>query len=269
MNDPHVVALLYQIDHGRSVDYRDAKPIDREEEGFCVKVENERVRFEFKKHYATEDAARKAIEDYIRAWEFSAGLREGPNYFKLKFDRAQIEDRNPTPGAKNLSVHARSGAPTATATLTVLPRCYPPPPLRLKITPDVQTMYDRYMGYLQGREPLPGMAYFCLTVLEISVSQCDQQPGRKRRKQAAEKFRIEPKVLCKIGELSSKRGSSNEARKAYCSPTDLDPLTEVERCFLKEVIRRIICRVAKTEYGPVQELPKIKLSDFKAAVSPE
>ena len=33
MNDPHVVALLYQIDHGRSVDYRKAKPI-----GGCPKL---------------------------------------------------------------------------------------------------------------------------------------------------------------------------------------------------------------------------------------
>jgi hypothetical protein len=45
MNDRHVVALLYQIDHGRSVDYRDAKPIDREEEGFCVKVSAVRLSF--------------------------------------------------------------------------------------------------------------------------------------------------------------------------------------------------------------------------------
>ncbi len=92
MNDPHVVALLYQIEHGRWVDYGEAKPIDHEETGFRVEIANEQVCFEFKEHYETKDAAREAIEDYIRVWEFDASLREGPNHFKLKFKRAHIED---------------------------------------------------------------------------------------------------------------------------------------------------------------------------------
>ena len=248
MNDPHVVALLYQIDHGRSVDYRDAKPIDREEEGFCVRVENERVRFEIKEHYATEDAARKAIEDYIRAWEFSAGLRGGPNYFKLKFDRAQIEDRKPTPGVVSLSAHFRAGVPTATATLTVSPPCYPPPPSGLKITPDVQTMYERYIGYLQGREPLPSMAYFCLTTLEHS----------RGRKKAAAMYGIELGVLKKIGYLSSEKGGQ-QARKGPGKDNDL---TAQDCHFLKEAIKVIIRRAAKKAHDANSNLPEISLSDL-------
>ena len=65
MNDTHVVALFYQIDHGQSVDYREVKPSDHEEKGFRLKISNEQVCFEFKKHSATKDAAQKAIEDYI------------------------------------------------------------------------------------------------------------------------------------------------------------------------------------------------------------
>ena len=84
MNDPHVVALLYQIEHVRGVDYGEAKPIDHEETGFRVEIANEQVCFEFKEHYDTKDAARKAIEDYIRGWEFDASLREGPDHFKLR-----------------------------------------------------------------------------------------------------------------------------------------------------------------------------------------
>ena len=68
MNDPHVVALLYNIEHSPSVDYSKAEPIDHEETDFRVKAEKDQVRFEFKKHYAMEDAARKAIEGYIRSW---------------------------------------------------------------------------------------------------------------------------------------------------------------------------------------------------------
>ena len=47
MNDPHVVALLYQIEHGRGVDYGEAEPIDHEERDFRVEIVNEQVRFEF------------------------------------------------------------------------------------------------------------------------------------------------------------------------------------------------------------------------------
>ena len=139
MHDPHVATVIYKIEHGPSVDYSEAKPLDREETNFRVQITNEEVRFEFKEHYATEDAARKAIEDYIRAWEFDAGLRRGPDYFKLKFDRAQIEDRNPTPGAA--CVHFRAGVPTVTIRATASSPCYPQPPSgAMLITPDVQTM---------------------------------------------------------------------------------------------------------------------------------
>ena len=34
MNDPHVVALIYQIEHGHAVDYGEAKSMDHEEPDF-------------------------------------------------------------------------------------------------------------------------------------------------------------------------------------------------------------------------------------------
>ena len=148
MNDPHVVALIYKIEHGPSVDYSKAEPLDRKETNFRVQITNEEVRFfEFKEHYAAEDVARGAIEDYIRAWEFDAGLRGGPNYFKLKFAGAQIKDRNPTPGVISGPAIEGDLDGSISATLLVLPPYYPPPPSGVMlITPDVQTMYDRYMG---------------------------------------------------------------------------------------------------------------------------
>ena len=110
MNDPHAVALFYRVAHAHSVDYREAQPIDHEEMRFRVTIANEQARFEFKDHYATEDAAQRAIDDYIRVWEFSACLENGPDSFRLEFARAQIEDRRPpppVPGVKNISVHSQ------------------------------------------------------------------------------------------------------------------------------------------------------------------
>ena len=253
MNDPHVAALIYKIEHGQSVDYRKAQPMDHEETGFSVKVADQQVRFEFKEHYAAEDVARGAIEDYIRAWEFGAGLKNGPDYFKLKFDYAQIEDRKPTPGV--VMVHARPARFEVTVgkvTCVVSPGCYPPPPSVMLITPDVQTMYDRYMGYRQGREPLTTMAYFCLTILERSTKK------NHSREVAAETYGIKLEVLNKIGHLSSEKGGQ-QARKASGTNNNL---TAQDRRFLEEAIKAIIRRAAEKAYAPNSDFPEISLSAF-------
>ena len=265
MNDPHVAALIYKIEHGQSVDYRKAQPMDHEETDFSVKVADQQVRFEFKKHYAAEDVARRAIEGCIRAWEFGAGLKNGPDYFKLKFDYAQIEDRKPTPGV--VMVHARPARFEVTvgkATCVVSPGCYPPPQSVMLITPDVQTMYDRYMGYRQGREPLTTMAYFCLTILERSTKK-NQRSGRRRsrrawtpRKVAAKKYGIKVEVLKKIGCLSSKKGGQ-QARKASGTNNNL---TAQDRRFLEEAIKAIIRRAAEEAHAPNSDFPEITLSAF-------
>ena len=46
MNDPHVVALFYEIEHDIAVDYSDANPIDHEEPGFRLRMEDKRARVE-------------------------------------------------------------------------------------------------------------------------------------------------------------------------------------------------------------------------------
>ena len=253
MNDPHVVALIYQIEHGRSVDYSKAKLLDHGAAEFRIKVKDSSVHFEFKDHYATKEAAREVLEDYIREWEFVAGLRRGPNCFKLKFDRAEIMDRKPTPtpGVVNISGTIRSGVPTFSARATIMLRSYPPPPSGIKITPDVQTMWDRYMGYRQGREPLASMAYFCLDTLE--------DPEGKRA--AADKYQISSNVLKKIRRLSSTRGGQ-QARKASGMVRDL---TNQEHRFLEEAIKALIYRVAETAHNPNSDLRKISLSDISTA----
>ena len=50
MNDPHVVALIYRVEHGNSVDYREAEPLTREEPAFRVDVKDNQARFELKAH---------------------------------------------------------------------------------------------------------------------------------------------------------------------------------------------------------------------------
>ena len=218
--------------------------MDHEEPDFRVKIANEKVCFEFKKHHATAKEARKAIEEYICAWEVDAGLRlGGPNYFTLKFDHAQIEDRNPTPGGKDISVTVRAGTPTVTVSATA-DKEYPPPPPGLTITSDVRTLYDRYMGCRQGKEPLPSMAYFCLTVIERGPTKKD----------------FSSRVRDKIRRLSSGKGGQ-QARKADGKDKDL---TDQDRRFLDKAIKAIIRRAAERAHDPDGDLPPISMSNLPA-----
>ena len=251
MNDPHVVALLYTIEHGRSVDYHKAKPLDHEEDGFRVKITNKQVRFEFKEPYATEDAARiaaarKAIEDYVRAWEFSACLESGPDSFKLKFHCPEIVDQHPTPGVWLVNAHPvrfefKVSEPTVTH--VVSPACYPSPPSGLKFEPYVQLMYEIYMLYRQGRARILDMAYVCYTMAQNS---------RKFEDDFSEGVRDKIKCLYQRG--------GAELRKRHNK--DNPPLTDQERGFLAEAIKVVILRAAERAHDSERDLPKICLSDL-------
>lgn len=254
MNDPHVVALIYRVEHGNSVDYREAKPLILEEPAFRVEIKDNQARFELKGHYATKEDARNAIRDYINDWESDACLEHGPDSFRLQFERAEIEDRNPTPGVTNLqATFTGSMFGSISATLTVDMLNYPAPPSGVNFRdPNVQTMHQRYMGYRQGNEPLASMAYFCLTVLEHSMGQ------KRGRRAAAHEYKIDFSVLDRIGKLSSKKGGSG-ARKADGVDKDF---TTKERTFLKQAIQRMIRRVAEKAHSPDKAFPQISLSDL-------
>ena len=212
MNGPHVDALIYQVDHEKSVDYTSASPLCHETERFRIRFEDVTARFEPNGHFATEEAAREIADPYILKWEFEAGLRTRPDQFRLHFAHAEIVDRNPsphTPGGKTIFATASisvSLTVRAEATL-VVPKC-PPPPSECAVNPDdpnVVTMYHRYEGYCLRREPLPSMAYFCLTMLTAML--CNGS------KEASQKFSISRNVLEEVAKLSSYKGGF-EARKA-------------------------------------------------------
>ena len=261
MNDPQVVALIYSIEHDSTVKYDDGLPIEREEPGFSIKVEDKWVRFEFKTHYGAEDAALKAIGPYIHSWELGAALDGQPGQFGLRFQKSEIVDRNPqqpTTGGFHLSAHAILPALTSQVTLRVTnPKPYPLPPSGVTLNaddPDVLTMYHRYQGYLENREPLPSMASFCLSMLERYLC-----TGRKK---AATKYAIDFKVLDDVGYLAANKGGPETARKAQRAGTG-NPLTSEETRFLTQAVREMIRRVAEVAHDPHQRRPQITKADLR------
>ena len=210
MNDPHVVALIYNVRHKESVDYGEAKPLAFENDQFLVQAKDGKARFEMKDHCATEQKAREAIEPFIQDWEFDAGLQRDPDCFLQDFEKAEIIDRKPTAGVTEANAEpARWHFSTSSSKVTVSPPTYPSPPTGIDSNnPDVQTLYLRYKNFRGGGESLPSFAYFCLTVLEHPFT----PPQKGKRLRAAASYGIDVDVLDRIGELSSTKGGSG-ARK--------------------------------------------------------
>ena len=135
------------------------------------------------------------------------------------------------------------------------PKPYPPPPSGVTLDPDdpdVLTMFHRYQGYLEQREQLTGMAYFCLTMLEKNFKQ-------DRRKKAARKYAIAFRVLNDVGYLTDKKGGRASARKADGIDTDL---TSQEINFLESATKAMIRRVGEVALHPEQSHPQITMLDL-------
>ena len=96
MNDPHVKAIHYFIEHDDSVSYQDVSPLVYEDELFRVKADKDAV--VSRAEESLRDRRRRlgdAVEKLVRRWDFEAALRTGSARFKLIYTRVDIIDRNP------------------------------------------------------------------------------------------------------------------------------------------------------------------------------
>ena len=129
---------------------------------------------------------------------------------------------------------------------------FPAPPQRFRLSSEAEMMYLRYKLYRDGRESLLGVAYWCLTVIEYSA---------RGRTEAADQYRIDLKILRRLGELCGNRGDINEARK-LSGQAGVVPLKQEEREWIKTVIKTLILRVGEYAFNPIAKLTQITMSDF-------
>jgi hypothetical protein len=165
MNDPHVETLFYQIKHNDSVDYANAPPLEHFEPGFSIRIENGLAQISIIDHCATTEAARAAVEPFLRAWELTAALQVGPGEWQFVYDRANIVERNPTPGAIHAAV-LESVSLFEIHDAHIVRAHYPPPPAGVARDAAVDLMFNRYCMQREGRTTLPDATNYCLTVLE-------------------------------------------------------------------------------------------------------
>lgn len=255
MRDPHVVSLGYRLVPAETVTFsKRAPPVEAESDGFKVRLANDSLIVEMLDHHASEESARAAVERYLRAWEISYALQVGGQpEFRFEFVRAEVIDRDPpppgTPQTIELSslVHDRS---IVSATLSVERGLLPAPPPTFVVNSDVETLWVRWRAYRDGREPLQGMAYFALTVLEMHGG----------RRVAASRLHIDKAVLSTVGHLASEAGDVTTARKARAAAR---PLTQQETAWLEAAVVAIIRRVGEVAGVDADApLPRLTMADL-------
>jgi hypothetical protein len=236
VRDPHVKSLTYELVLSERTSFVDSpEPIDDGTDAFSMRLDDGMVTFEMHEHHASEASARHAVEPYLRAWEIDHALWAGSPEISFEFERAQVIDRDPPPPPKPGEPETVTVEGTATvsmkasisATGTVTRGSYPKPPKNFALDPDVETLWQRWEGYLAGREPLASMGYFCKTVVDIMGG--GGQLGISRP------------VLRKLGQLTSTAGG----RKA----SGARPLTGAERAWVEATVKALIRRAGEAAAG--------------------
>ena len=169
MRDPHVVSLKYRMELAKDESYNNPPPIEGDHTSFSFCLHDEVLDVKMKVHFATANEARRQVDPFLRAWELHHALQAGRNRIRFVFTNAEVIDRNPRKPGEPQVVELSGAAVVSISTSGTLSAClgrYPEPSSDLLVSPDVETMWGRYQMYLDGKEPLLSMAYFCLTVME-------------------------------------------------------------------------------------------------------
>lgn len=246
MRDPHVRALYYRLVHDDTVDYNSAAPLEYDEDSFSLRLQDGRAIFEMKRHYATEEQARASLNQFIDSWEIMVGLQRGPGEFSLKYESADIIDRNPDPGV--ISVQSRSLLMAGCdAVLHLSQASYPQPPAHFSVSAEVEAMYKRHLRYRNGGETLSSMAYYCYTALAQGGDQA-----------ATEKYFISRNVIERLRILSSRKGGP-EGRKWDVHDK---PYSGEERAWLEAAVKVLILRAGEIAANPSSRHSQITMSDL-------
>jgi hypothetical protein len=129
---------------------------------------------------------------------------------------------------------------------------YPDPPGNFVLSPEVETMWVRFLGYHAGREPLASMGYFCLTVVGESAG------GRRL---ASRQYSIAEDVLRKLGELTSTVGSEKTARKLP-PPSRRRVHTGQEIAWIEAAVKALIRRMGEYASDRTRAWPRVTMTQL-------
>lgn len=191
--------MNYEVSSEEWVTYQNPKPISFSNELGAFDLGDKRLRITPAKHFPNEMEARSSVEPFLRDWEINTDLQLNIGMLRFKFESVEVIDRDPPPAGSPVIINMKVGSVAwggVKCSIGLIPSEYPQPPKTFHATPAVQSVYDRWIGFRSGNEPLQSMAYFVLTSLEAAVGE-----SKDSRKRAASSFQIDLPVLKKNGRI--------------------------------------------------------------------
>jgi hypothetical protein len=245
--------LTYTLVTEPTLIFEAAPDVHSETDELTVHLSRGTVTVELKIDVSSEGEARRLADAYLHGWEIEAALELGQRELWFEFDRLEPNDGVPPAPPEHLMVSLKDRVTVADRLTIIITSCaYPAPPKKFVVSPDVETMWSRYNGHCEGREPLPSTAYMCLTVLEASAG---------GRQEAARRYGIAPKVLRMLGYLPSEIGDAQTARKRS-SQHQHRRHTQAERNWMVAVIKAMIRRAGEMAFDPSQYFSELTMKDF-------
>ncbi|AZS13980.1 hypothetical protein [Paenibacillus lutimineralis] len=248
MNDPHVNFLEYHLETDDEIEYIEDTELKFENEDFDMHLKNGVLICSLKKHFSEVKEAREVVEQLLKSWEIDVALRIGTGELSFKFHYADVIDRSPqNDKIIDLGTVSFSGRSTFTANLNIVRGNYPKVPTDFLASTNVEILWARYKMYLDGKDQLLSMAYFCLSYIEGLAG---------TRGKASSKYKINLDVLNRLGSLSSEKGDVLSARKGKTN--SFLPITDDEKHWIENAVKVIIRRIGEYEVDP-ENLSDIKL----------
>ena len=253
----YVKSLHYAMVIKDGVTYQGPPAVGFENENAMYRLADGALAVQLKIDVREPRDARALVQPTIDAWEAISDLERGWGEIRFTYERAELDYRSKPPGVVLGHLEILVGAASLHATGTVAPpvrTSYPSPLATFNLTPDARSIMDRLRRSEEGAEPTPSMAYFCLTTVEELV-RARKADARLPRDEVAKWLGIEPKVLRKLGELSSERGGPAEGRKA-----NLALLSDAERHWMRTAVRKLIRQIGIVDSG--NPAPSLTMADL-------
>jgi hypothetical protein len=245
VNDPHVESLEYELVTDSTVSFKDAASFDYETADFKLHLERGRLSVSMVKHHASKEEARRAAEQFLRDWELDQAIQHGRRLMRFEFKEAHIIDRNPPCGGVIPVGMAEELNLAGQVTAVRVSSQYPPPPVDFVASSEVETLWNHYDDYLNGRRKLADSAYSCYTF--ITEEWFNGTPA------ASNRLNISGKVLDILGRLAGRKGERKHPSEG--------PYSNKEKAWLDAAIRLLIRRVGEQAAG-VSVLPRITKADL-------
>ena len=240
MASRRVESLTYQLETDDTVSF-DADPVDHETDAFSLRLKEDELTVDLREHFSSVEEAQECVGPFLKAWEVKYGTQFRRREISFSYKDAEVV-REDT-GTEEVIVEGQTLELDVSDSVEfhVEHPEYPEPPDKFRLSADARTIWNRYEGYEEGREPLFSMGYACLEFLE----------GRAGgREEAAERYKIEYEILDGLGRLTSTRGTPEVARKPYTSQREA---TSEEKKWIEKAIRQIVLQVGISDAGQEPE----------------